>query len=175
MAALLSIRETGVQDHAKVLALYPLMFPDEDLSAVVSELLEMEGQVLSLVSCQGEEPAAHVVFTPFADEGKGPVGALLGPLGVHPAQQGRGIGTALVEDGLKRLKAAGIRQVFVLGDPNYYGRFGFAPERHAMPPYEIPDAWRDAWQSLLLAGQTRMAPGSCALPDPWMKPELWAP
>jgi predicted N-acetyltransferase YhbS len=55
--------------------------------------------------------------------------ALLGPLVVDPAEKGKGFGRALVEEGLKRAKAAGFSLVLLVGDMPYYGRFGFSPVR----------------------------------------------
>ena len=54
-------------------------------------------------------------------------GLLLGPLIVDPAATGRGIGTALVEEGLALARAAGFAFVLLVGDMPYYGRFGFQP------------------------------------------------
>jgi putative acetyltransferase len=48
-------------------------------------------------------------------------------MAVLPAQQGRGIGSALVRTGLERCRALGFRIVVVLGHPRYYPRFGFQP------------------------------------------------
>ncbi len=165
------IRPSSADDQAHILALYPLMFPDEELRPLVSNLLGGRTDVLSLVGIESSEVVAHLLFTLF----EGDEGALLGPLGVRPDHQGRGVGSALVGEGLARLTDAGVRQVFVLGDPKYYGRFGFAPERKTLPPYALPPEWADAWQSVCLAGRQPMGEGACALPDIWMKPELWAP
>ncbi|MGH8544150.1 MAG: GNAT family N-acetyltransferase [Gammaproteobacteria bacterium] len=51
----------------------------------------------------------------------------LGPMGVTPAHQGKGLGSALVRAGLKRCKELGYGAVVVLGHPDYYPRFGFVP------------------------------------------------
>jgi predicted N-acetyltransferase YhbS len=51
---------------------------------------------------------------------------LLGPLAIDPDRQGRGIGRALVFHSLETAAAAGHRLVFLVGDPAYYARFGFA-------------------------------------------------
>ncbi len=169
------IRTSSGDDRAQILALYPLMFPDEELRPVVTALLDGQAPVLSLVTCRKGEPVAHLLFTLFGDEDGAPTGALLGPLGVRPDLQGQGLGSALVGEGLSRLTDEGIRQVFVLGDPRYYGRFGFAAERSTLPPYALPAEWADAWQSQILAERAPLGEGTCDLPDAWMKPELWGP
>ena len=53
--------------------------------------------------------------------------ALLGPLVVDPVEKGKGIGRALVQEGLTRAGAEGFGLVLLVGDMPYYGRFGFAP------------------------------------------------
>ena len=53
-------------------------------------------------------------------------GLALGPLGVRPAYQSQGAGSLLVEESLRRAKAAGYPWVAVLGG-SYYARFGFEP------------------------------------------------
>jgi putative acetyltransferase len=100
--------------------------------------------------------------------------ALLGPLAVAPGWQRRGIGTALVRDGLRRLREIGATQVLVLGDPAYYGRFGFRPESGVIPPGPVPPQWREAWQSLAL-GDGAVGRGRLDVPPPWRRPELWTP
>ncbi|MEJ1159561.1 GNAT family N-acetyltransferase [Prosthecomicrobium sp. N25] len=65
----------------------------------------------------------------------------LAPLAVRPDRQRRGIGTALVREGLARLEASDEDIVLVLGDPAYYGRFGFRPGRpdRMETPYPHPE------------------------------------
>ncbi len=49
------------------------------------------------------------------------------PLAVRPSHQGQGIGGALMTELLARAEAAGLPLIVLLGDPGYYGRFGFEP------------------------------------------------
>ena len=171
----IAIRETVSGDAEQVLALYPQAFPEEELRPVVSALLGLGPEVLSLAGFDGAQVVGHVLFTLCGAQGQGRTGALLAPLGVLPSYQRRGLGTSLVRAGLDRLAARGVAQVFVLGDPAYYGRFGFAPERGVMAPYPLPEDWAGAWQSLRLAGRAPLAAGRLIVPAPWMEPALWGP
>jgi putative acetyltransferase len=66
----------------------------------------------------------------------------LSPLGIAPAWQRRGIGSALVRDALRRLDEAGVPLVFLEGDPRYYSRLGFGPavdRDFRKPSLRIPD------------------------------------
>ncbi len=51
----------------------------------------------------------------------------LGPIGVAPTHQRRGIGTALVAAALDEARGRGAAAVILLGDPSYYGARGFEP------------------------------------------------
>ncbi len=53
---------------------------------------------------------------------------LLGPVAVSPSQQGSGIGKELMAASLAALDAAGHDATVLIGDPEYYGRFGFSAE-----------------------------------------------
>lgn len=99
----------------------------------------------SLVAQRPDDPAVigHVVCT------RGRVGdrpALgLGPLAVAPAEQYRGVGSALMHAALGAAEASGESLVAVLGEPAYYGRFGFRPaSEHGVT---APDpAWGEYFQ-----------------------------
>jgi putative acetyltransferase len=57
----------------------------------------------------------------------------LGPLGVEPGWQRRGVGSALMHAILGGAEACGETLVGLVGDPAYYGRFGFAPAWERVP------------------------------------------
>lgn len=50
---------------------------------------------------------------------------LLGPLAVDPAWRDKGVGAALMAEALRRAKGEGEKSVILVGDEDYYGRFGF--------------------------------------------------
>ncbi len=56
---------------------------------------------------------------------------LLGPLAVHPDQRQQGIGGALMRHALRIAAKRGHAAVLLVGDPAYYGRFGFTAEKTA--------------------------------------------
>jgi predicted N-acetyltransferase YhbS len=53
---------------------------------------------------------------------------LLGPLAVEPGLQSRGLGSGLMQVALNRAELAGHASVILVGDPEYYERFGFAAD-----------------------------------------------
>lgn len=172
----IQIRQTRPQDMPAIQALYPAAFPDENLLPVVSELLGNVPGLVSLGAFQDESLIGHVIFTPCASDVDASAKlSMLAPLAVAPASQRKGVGTMLIREGLKRLKSGGVSQVFVLGEPAYYGRSGFRPETNIAPPHPLPDQYRDAWQSLTLDAAAHPASGTLAVPAPWRDPALWGP
>ncbi|GAB5375576.1 MAG: N-acetyltransferase [Acuticoccus sp.] len=166
------LRAARPDDAAAVERLYPAAFPHEDLVPLVRKLLPA-APILSLVAESDDAIVAHIAFTRCgAGEGADDV-ALLGPLAVAPARQRQGIGGALMREGFARLGGAGVRHVVVLGDPAYYGRFGFARENRLMPPYPLPAQWGAAWQSLRLGDSAPMPTATLWVPAPWREPALW--
>jgi len=149
--------------------------PDEDLLPVVRELLQDETMVLSLVAILARTVVGHIAFTMCSVDGGTDTVALLAPLAVAPERQRQGIGSALIGEGLRRLKIDGAKQVCVLGDPAYYGRHGFRSDDGVKPPYPLAHEWREAWQAIRLRdGEPRLR-GVLSVPRPWRRPALWAP
>lgn len=171
----IEIRESKPPDLALIESLYNEAFPREDLLPLVRALLSEGGSVFSLVAMRDAALVGHGAFTKCSMDGGSARFALLGPLAVSPGEQQRGIGSAIVRAGLKRLERDGVALVVVLGDPAYYGRFGFAPETQVAPPYALPQEWRGAWQSLSLGVAAPPAAGTLCVPPPWREPALWGP
>jgi putative acetyltransferase len=169
------IRGSVPADSRSIEALYPLAFPDEDLLQLVRILLLKPAITISLVAVEDSRISGNIIFTRCALNGGRDRAALLAPLAVAPDRQKQGIGSALVHAGLERLKGLGIQAVYVLGDPAYYGRFGFSPERSVKTPYPIPAKWADAWQSQRFGVAAEPLSGTLHLPDFWLDPALWAP
>jgi len=84
---------------------------------------------LSFVAREHGAIVGTIRYWPLLIEGSsGQVPALLlGPVAVEPVRQGDGIGVELIRHTLRLATAAGHRLVLLVGDADYYGRFGFAP------------------------------------------------
>jgi putative acetyltransferase len=109
---------------------------------------------LSLVAVGDGEVVGHVVATRAR---LGDVPTLgVGPLGVIPARQGRGVGTALMHALLGAAQARDETVLGLLGEPSYYGRFGFVAATGV--GITAPDpAWGCHFQVLVPAGTFRYA------------------
>ncbi len=130
--------EQSIDDAAGIDALLRAAFPGAVEADLVQRLRADGDLALSLVAEEDGAIIGQVAFVPVAlepDPGYRVWG--LAPISVLPQRQGQGIGSALTEAGLDRAAAAGIGLVLVLGDQNYYGRFGF----DTMLAEEIEVAW----------------------------------
>ncbi len=96
---------------------------------IVRALRDCGALRLSLVAVVGDHVVGHVAFSAVTIDGLDQGWWGLGPLSATPTLQRRGIGSALVRSGLRRLAEHRVAGCVVLGDPAYYERFGFT--RHA--------------------------------------------
>lgn len=131
------IRDEGAGDRDAVRALVEAAFGRPDEAALVDELRRDGDAAVALLAEAGGRIVGHVVLSPM----RAPVRALaLGPVSVLPARQGQGIGSSLIREALGRAREARWQAVFVLGEPGYYGRFGFAagPAARFASPFAGP-------------------------------------
>ncbi len=122
------IRPERPEDIAAVRAVNQAAFPAPAEAALVDRLRGLPG-VISLVADDGSEVIGHILFSPVTVEhASGDWTAIaLGPMAVRPDRQRSGVGGALVEAGLTACRQGFWTVCFVLGHPEFYPRFGFAP------------------------------------------------
>ena len=141
----LHIRPEHAGDAAAIAALLQAAFAGHPHSSqaehLIVERLRASGRLsVSLVALLPEgRLVGHIAFSPVTLDGRDEGWYGLGPLAVLPQAQGQGIGAALVEAGLSVLRRKGAQGCVVLGEPDYYRRFGFAPAtglRYPGPPPE---------------------------------------
>jgi putative acetyltransferase len=146
------VRRERPADARAVEAVHLAAFPTDVEARLLGELREDAGFLshLSLVAVDGDDVVGHGIATRGWVEPVGAPALGLGPIGVRPDRQGRGVGTVLVHALLAVAEAAGERLVALLGDPAYYRRFGFvvATELGIDPP---DPAWGVHFQARLLA------------------------
>ena len=92
---------------------------------IINALRAAGALTVSLVAQIGESVTGHVAFSPVTMSDGSPDWYGLGPVSVLPQHQRRGIGTALIREGLSRLRARGGKGCVLVGPPAYYQRFGF--------------------------------------------------
>ncbi len=127
------IREARAGDHAGIHALVADAF-GQPVEANLVEALRRDGEaVLELVALVEGRLAGHVLFARLLVEGSGGAfpAVALAPLAVAEPVRRRGVGAALVEAAHHRLQTAGENLSVVLGEPAYYGRFGYGHDRAA--------------------------------------------
>ena len=149
----MKIRDELPGDHAAIRQITEAAFAQAEHSSgtegtIVDALRHAHALTISLVAEDGGALLGHVAFSSVEIDGQQCHWFGLGPVSVRPDRQRQGIGTALIAEGLARLRALDARGCVVLGDPAYYGRFGFAPDAGlklvGMPP--------DYFTRLVLAG-----------------------
>lgn len=121
-----SLREERAQDAEPLRLLIASAFGRDAEARLVERLRAADKVKLSMVAEDKNRVLGHVLFSEIFVGTDEPALALA-PLSVMPAYQRLGLGSALVSAGLQRLNGGGISRVLVLGDPDYYARFGFVP------------------------------------------------
>jgi putative acetyltransferase len=101
---------------------------------------------ISLVADADGTVIGHVAVSPvsISDGASGWFG--LGPISVVPQHQGRGVGSRLMQEALRNLREQGAAGCVLLGEPDYYSRFGF----RADPNLILPDVPPEYFQAISL-------------------------
>lgn len=92
---------------------------------IVAALRAAGALTLSLVAESGGRVIGHIGFSPVVLSDGTPDWYGLGPVSVLPQFQRQGVGRALIQEGLTRLKALGAKGCCLVGHPDYYPQFGF--------------------------------------------------
>ncbi|HEY5803661.1 MAG TPA: N-acetyltransferase [Lysobacter sp.] len=164
------IRTETQADHAAIAAVIAAAFVDQPgegrTEQRIVEALRADGALsLSLVADIDGRIAGHVAFSPVRVGDGAERWFGLGPVAVTPADQHNGVGTALIRAGLSELAERGALGCVVLGEPEYYQRFGF---RH-QPGLRFGDVPQQYFQALAFGdrvaeGEVAYHPGFTAPP-----------
>jgi putative acetyltransferase len=124
---MMEIRTEQLQDRGAVYQLNVAAFGRECEANLVDRLRSV-ASTFSLVAVDVDRVVGHIMFSPVAIDGEGESQSLilgLAPVSVLPGEQGRGIGSLLIRQGLAACGRMGAKAIVVLGAPEYYRRFGF--------------------------------------------------
>lgn len=125
--------EIGI-DAASIDSLLRRNFPTSAEAELVQQLREDGLLTLGVVATDDEgQVLGYAAFSPVTlnDEDRQWVG--LAPLVVDESVRKQGLGKQLIYEGLDTLNEFGYAAVVVLGDPAYYGPYGFEPAaRHQL-------------------------------------------
>lgn len=135
------IREESESDHERISYIteyaFKLMpFSNGDEQYVVERLRDSGKLTLSLVATIEDQVVGHIAFSPAMIEGELVDWYALGPVSVLPGYQRKGIGSALIEAGLKILREKKAQGCILTGNPFYYCKFGFEVASEYAPENE---------------------------------------
>lgn len=137
------IRPEQSVDESNIRRIIESAFARSAEADLIERLRADNALLLGLVA---ERPAGVIGYAAFSDlkidTPKGTVDAVsLGPIAVAPAAQRRGTGSMLIRAGLSMIMREGAKIIFVLGEPAYYRKFGFATAAAAKfnSPYAGPN------------------------------------
>ena len=118
----MNIRHERADDSEGVRQLLLQAFGGPTEAKLVDGLRDDGDLALALIAEEAGGVVGYVAFSPL----RSPQRALaLAPVAVAPDRQRRGIGAALIAEALRQVRAGGWGIAFVLGEPEYYERFGF--------------------------------------------------
>lgn len=124
------IRDETAADATAITAVTVAAFETLEISShteqfIVAALRAANALTISLVAEMDGRVIGHIAFSPVRVTDGTPDWYGLGPVSVLPQYQRRGVGKALIETGLSRLKDMGARGCCLVGHPEYYTKFGF--------------------------------------------------
>ena len=135
------VRPETDADRAAVRAVNEAAFETPAEADLVEALRRRELSLVSLVAEVEGRVVGHILFSPVSLAEHDELNlAGLAPMAVVPDYQRKGIGSALVRQGLVRCKDLGFCAVVVVGHAEYYPRFGFVPaDRYGLRcEYDVP-------------------------------------
>ena len=123
------IRLETPADIDAIYAIEAAAFEGDAHAELVNQLRADGALLLSHVAALNDRIVGHAAYSLVTITDGPRVGRFpaLGPIGVDPPMQGRGIGSALARAGLRAMREMGYGLLFLVGSPNYYPRFGYQP------------------------------------------------
>jgi putative acetyltransferase len=144
----IEIRQETVADVAGIEALTISAFLNAPHASrteqyIVRALREAGKLTVSLVADANGKVIGHVAVSPVTISDGGSAWFGLGPLSVRPEDQRCGVGSRLTREALRILREQAAAGCVVLGEPEYYSRFGFQVDPNLVLP-DVPPGYFQA-------------------------------
>lgn len=111
--------------HVTIEAFKTLEISNNTEHFIIKALRKTEMLTISLVAEIEGKIVGHVAFSPVSISDGTTDWYGLGPIAVLPELHKQGIGKALINEGITQLKTLDALGCVLVGDPNYYSKFGF--------------------------------------------------
>ena len=127
---MITVRPEKGEDKPLITRITKAAFEDHPYShqtehLMVNQMRDSDGLALSLMAEIDGIIVGHIAFSKVFIDGKDLGWYAVGPLSVDPEYQRKGVGSALVHDGLSKMRESDAKGIVLVGDPAYYKRFGF--------------------------------------------------
>lgn len=156
---MVTIRPELPEDIPAVRRVHEAAFPTAAEADLVDRLRSNGKAAVSLVAQHERGIIGHILFSPVTFDPPAAVVAFgLAPMAVVPGHEKHAVGRRLVQNGLAECHALGACLVVVLGDPQYYGRFGF--ERASRHSLRNEFGAEDEFMVFLLDARAHPTPGT---------------
>ncbi|HYF81875.1 MAG TPA: N-acetyltransferase [Clostridia bacterium] len=131
-------------------AFWNLYKPGCDEHLIVHKIRKVPAFVkeLSFVACDNDRIVGNIIYSKakvFNDENKEFEVLCMGPIGVFPSCQGKGIGSLLMNYSIEKAKQLGYKAIIIFGNPEYYHRFGFINAKE----YGIQTSWGENFEAFM--------------------------
>lgn len=163
------LRGELASDAQQVRALLEASFPGYGEAILVDRLRSDGDIVLSLVAEDGGVAVGYIAFSRLIVESRDArfPAVALAPIAVYPEYQQQGVATRLVQEAHACLAALGETLSVVVGEPHFYGRFGYSNRRVASfrSEYQSPYLMGLSFGAAPWDGRLRYAPAFAMLSD----------
>jgi putative acetyltransferase len=117
--------DIGAIHEVTIAAFKTLEISNHTEQFIIAALREANALTVSLVAEMDGRVVGHIAFSPVTTSDGTPDWYGLGPVSVLPEYQRKGIGKALIREGLARIKAMNAQGCCLVGHPDYYKKLGF--------------------------------------------------
>ncbi|MBI6871812.1 GNAT family N-acetyltransferase [Clostridium aciditolerans] len=104
---------------------------------------------LDFIACDGEITIGNIIYSKakiISEDNEEFQVLCMGPIGVLPSYQGKGIGTLLIKHSVNVARTLGYKAIIIFGNPNYYHRFGF----ESAEKYNIQTSWGANFEAFMV-------------------------